>query len=543
MNWYLQLPIKVKLMLSFTVIMVLTLAIALFAVQSMRNSQEVATYVNWTLEERYQRIAKMSTALIEVQRQSDLFIGAVNQAQSNGTPLSVSVASELQKSIRELDDASTALQLGRFPEQISFLKESSAQISKIFNNSVMPLLNAGQYEEALNKFSTEVARYYAPSYSALDEVRSAQIGEVIEQSVLLTNTKSMYGVIILTLLALVISLVIASLSSRYIKNALSIAIENISLMEHYDFSRKAESVYQDEFGALTRSLEELRLNLRNVTGTISSITENVSAAMQRAQSSTLRLSQNAAGSENRALTVAAATDEMVATTQNIAQNCDTAANLARQTSDKTNEGKDKAQDSINMIHQQVTNTQENSQQIVAMINQSRSIASIVDTINEISAQTNLLALNAAIEAARAGDAGRGFAVVADEVRALANRTGASTNEIAQKINLIEADANSATDSMDKAMQGISALEEDTAGLEHVLNEIFEHVEMVATQITQIATAAEEQTTATHEISTNMQDLTNSSREVAQIATETQNEIELTSSEIEKLVSTVSRFKL
>ena len=538
-----QLPIKVKLMLSFTLIIILTLAIALFSVQSMRNSQEVASYVNWTLVERYQRIAQMSTAMIEVQRQSDIFISAVDQAERNGTTLNASVYSALQNSLRDLAAAANELQLGRFPEQISFLKESSNKINADFQNNIMPMLNAGQYQEAMRKFQMEVPPYFAPTYTALDEVRGAQIGEVIEQSAVLSNTKGMYGVAILTLLALVISLVIASLSSRYIKNALHIAIENISLMENYDFSHKAESIYRDEFGALTKSVEELRQNLRNVTGSIAGITEKVSAAMQRAQNSTLRLSQNAAGSENRALTVAAATDEMVATTQNIAQNCDTAANLARQTSDKTNEGKDKAQDSINMIHQQVTNTQENSQQIVAMINQSRSIASIVDTINEISAQTNLLALNAAIEAARAGDAGRGFAVVADEVRALANRTGASTNEIAQKINLIEADANAATGSMDKAMQGISALEEDTAGLEHVLNEIFEHVEMVATQITQIATAAEEQTTATHEISSNMQDLTNSSREVAQIATETQNEIDLTSSEIEKLVSTMSRFKL
>ncbi|WP_425532235.1 methyl-accepting chemotaxis protein [Campylobacter avium] len=70
-----------------------------------------------------------------------------------------------------------------------------------------------------------------------------------------------------------------------------------------------------------------------------------------------------------------------------------------------------------------------SEQISFLTEQAQTIGASTELISEITDQTNLLALNAAIEAARAGEIGRGFAVVADEIRALADKTGAATNQI------------------------------------------------------------------------------------------------------------------
>lgn len=88
--------------------------------------------------------------------------------------------------------------------------------------------------------------------------------------------------------------------------------------------------------------------------------------------------------------------------------------------------------------------------IEKLLQESKQISAIVNTIHSIAEQTNLLALNAAIEAARAGENGRGFAVVADEVRSLAARTSRSTVEIEDVVRRNSSLTEQAMKSMERA---------------------------------------------------------------------------------------------
>jgi hypothetical protein len=120
------------------------------------------------------------------------------------------------------------------------------------------------------------------------------------------------------------------------------------------------------------------------------------------------------------------------------------------------------------------------------------IGNILNVIDDVAEQTNLLALNAAIIAAQAGEHGRGFAVVADEIKALAERTGASTKEIADLVRTIQDQSHRATRAM---AQGVDNVEEGVRlghNAEDALTKIVDSAKRSTLMIHAIAQATVEQ---------------------------------------------------
>jgi len=134
-----------------------------------------------------------------------------------------------------------------------------------------------------------------------------------------------------------------------------------------------------------------------------------------------------------------------------------------------------------------------SSQMARLGDSSAEIGHVVKVITGIAEQTNLLALNATIEAARAGEAGKGFAVVANEVKELAKCTSQATEEIGQKVAVIQADTQGA----------VTAIEQISAIIGQI-NEIQ----------TTIAGAVEEQSATTSEISRNVGEASRGVQEIA-----------------------------
>lgn len=100
-----------------------------------------------------------------------------------------------------------------------------------------------------------------------------------------------------------------------------------------------------------------------------------------------------------------------------------------------------------------------------------SVGDVSSSIDQIARQTNLLALNATIEAARAGEAGKGFAVVAGEVKQLAAQTSEATSQIQATLVDLNTEADALIDLGQAALSGVSAVQESTAALDSVVDEL------------------------------------------------------------------------
>ncbi|UAA40531.1 methyl-accepting chemotaxis protein [Paraneptunicella aestuarii] len=204
--------------------------------------------------------------------------------------------------------------------------------------------------------------------------------------------------------------------------------------------------------------------------------------------------------------VATSMDEMSATTQEIANNAEYAAQSISQASQSCNSGRDLSSNFKVAIERLANRVSVAAENIAELEKSSAQIHSIVATIRGISEQTNLLALNAAIEAARAGEQGRGFAVVADEVRVLSQATHGSTEEISAMIDAFQSSTNSAVRNMRECTELTETSVSDANTVAVSFDELSRSIKSIGDMAAQIASAAEQQTMGTNEINRNTSDI-------------------------------------
>ncbi|MFS2161352.1 methyl-accepting chemotaxis protein [Pseudomonas sp. Pseusp122] len=283
---------------------------------------------------------------------------------------------------------------------------------------------------------------------------------------------------------------------------------------------------------------------------IQMLIRDIRSSSQSVEQSAGSIGQQATTLDNAAQRQAQAVDmlstafhEMVATSNEVAQNCSNAAAAAKEGEDQAGIGQKVIALMIKQVEQLGQRIQAASGSIEGLAKDTHAINDILGTIKGIAEQTNLLALNAAIEAARAGDQGRGFAVVADEVRALAKRTSDSTEQINSLLTQLVDSTRSVTQEMQESLVQSNASVAYTAQVEAAFAGVHNAVTVIKDMNMQIATAAEEQHQVAEDINRHIVGISSDAGKVAEVvgATKTVSHSLVTVSE--ELSGFVGRFKI
>ncbi|MGE4319456.1 MAG: methyl-accepting chemotaxis protein [Deferribacterales bacterium] len=310
-----------------------------------------------------------------------------------------------------------------------------------------------------------------------------------------------------------------------------------------DLTVKFEYDKKDELGTVAVKLNEFISNFRDIvmeitraSGEVKSATGGINGMVDNVMADFSVLSQ-------KSESIAASSQEMTATSTDIAKSCHMSASASNRTTSTTQQGiasVNEAVDRLMMISDRISET---ADVVSNLETKSGEIVNIISAIKDIADQTNLLALNAAIEAARAGEAGRGFAVVADEVRKLAEKSAHATTEIEAMLSGIRTDTETAVVQMSARVTEVKDGSDQADKAGENLTVILGQISEVSSQINQIAAAAEEQNVIIKGISDDIEEVSgiakNSSSMVENLMTEAESMTQVTV----KLENLVSRFKV
>ncbi|MCP4337289.1 MAG: methyl-accepting chemotaxis protein, partial [Desulfobulbaceae bacterium] len=222
------------------------------------------------------------------------------------------------------------------------------------------------------------------------------------------SNKTSSILMIMTLAAIVLSVILAFLIAGVVKSSLSKAVTFADEMAQGDFSKHMAVSSENEIGVLLRALDNIGCSSRDMINGILGSSKALSTTSEILSSVSAQLSTVAEETQTKATTVATASEEMsvnmdsvAAATEQAATSVNMVAAASEEMTSTIAEISGNTEKTSKMAAKASAKTTQASEKVTELGHSAQEISKVTETITEISEQTNLLALNATIEAARA----------------------------------------------------------------------------------------------------------------------------------------------
>ena len=202
-------------------------------------------------------------------------------------------------------------------------------------------------------------------------------------------------------------------------------------------------------------------------------------------------------------TVAASSEEMSASTEDISNYVQNSNVTAKQTIDETAASLRRIDAAFLILSKNIEETKAVKTVMEEVTEETEKINSMVNVIKSVADQTNLLALNASIEAARAGEHGKGFAVVADEIRKLAESTRQQVGYIQEVVNGLNGKINKTSSEIEKVIKTFQDSKKEMDDATDGIRGINKSMTIIGDSFNEISANVQEQTAVSQEMSANL----------------------------------------
>ncbi|MCO4786219.1 MAG: HAMP domain-containing protein [Marinomonas atlantica] len=484
-----------------------------------------------------------------------------------------SAVHEIETSLNELDKAEmlvTMLQLRRYEKDfmlrldMKYPKRFASKIS-ILNNQIQTAQIDDQTKNTLIKLSSTYQKSFtnyveqqqriglSSDQGILGKMRNTihqtesklqLMGQSMtnQTDLLFSNIKvALSAVIALVMLAVI---VIAWRISCSINHPLAL-IRNAMLKvdETRDLNLRVSYDARDEIGDVARSMNQMLAGFQSVVGSVNDTVINMNQQTKMLSETAERTATDAERQRDETDMVAASVSEMVGTIEDISRNMEHVAEKTNSTQKGVSDGQARVSKAVSLVHDLSSRLDNSMETAEALAQESQSIGTVLNVIQEIAEQTNLLALNAAIEAARAGEQGRGFAVVADEVRALASRTHDATVEISDIISSLQNRTQGIVTIMKECSADGLRSSEEASVIGDVLVRITDEINEIADMAHSVASAIGQQSIAANEINQNVTVIREISMDTSEaVRLNSKSSVEI-SGQAHHLEDVISRFKI
>lgn len=479
MNWFFNLKIRSKILLSNAVFIVLILVLA---VQGFTSLQTSGHMFDGFYQHRFVPVRQLNRTMrniLQIRINQLQELRAMEDGRWDEVRERIRQSGELRKANADLWTSYYSQIQGedekKLAEEYRVLFEKNDELSARLRRAI-----EARDRDLAETLEDEWLKTYEPMVKAMDRLIELQqaAGEEMEQEQQTTQNRTTFVSISILVSAMAIALLVSWILTRGVAAPVLAAVARIKDIAEGegDLRKRLDVQSKDEVGELAQWLNRFIEKIQNIVREIAQNTDELLLAARRTTESSESLSAGTEQMSAQSASIASAATQMSQNIQVISSSVEemstSVAEVARKTSEAANVAGEADRTALDASH------------TVSELGESATeIGKVIETIVNIASQTNLLALNASIEAAGAGDAGRGFAVVASEVKELARQSATASEDIKGRIHAIQGSTRKAIEAIGN-ITGVIAQVNDISGA--------------------IASAVEEQSITSREIARNVE---------------------------------------